>query len=64
MNEKEYFIDDRVIIPDNIMKMSREELDAQIKRLEAEAAAEKQRILAASAHKAAAPNKKAEKRSV
>lgn len=45
MNEKEYFIDDRVIIPERIMKMSKEELDAEIKRLEAIAAAEKERLL-------------------
>ncbi len=45
MSEKEYFIDDRVIIPDYIKKMSKEEINAEIKRLEAEAAAEKQRIL-------------------
>lgn len=43
-NEQEYFIDDRVIIPDYINKMSSHELDEQIKQLEAKAAAEKKRI--------------------
>ena len=39
-------LDDRVIIPEYIMKkMSVKELDVEIARLEAEAAAEKQRIL-------------------
>lgn len=37
MSEKEFFIDDRVIIPEDLKKMSREELDEEIKRLEAEA---------------------------
>lgn len=41
MAEKEYFIDDRVIIPDEIKKMSKEELDREIKKLEAEAIAQK-----------------------
>ena len=41
----EDFLDDRVIIPDYIKNMTEEELDAEIARLEAEAAAEKQRIL-------------------
>jgi len=36
MNEKKYFIDDRVIIPDDIKKMSKEELDAEIAKFEAE----------------------------
>lgn len=45
MNEKEYFINDNVVIPDEIRRMTREERQAEIKRLEAEAAAEKQRIL-------------------
>lgn len=46
MSEKEYFEDDRpVIIPEWIKKMSREERRAEIARLEAEAKAEKQRIL-------------------
>lgn len=37
MSEKEYFIDDRVIIPDDIKKMSKEELQIEIKKFEAEA---------------------------
>jgi len=44
-----YFLDDRVIIPDYIKKMSKEELDKEIARLEAEAKAErlkKQTIIA------------------
>ena len=45
MSEKEYFIDDRVIIPDNIKNMTKMELEAEIAKFEAEAAAEKQRIL-------------------
>jgi len=45
MAEKEYFIDDRVIIPDEIKKMSKEELDREIKKLEAEAIATKKAIL-------------------
>ncbi len=45
MAEKEYFIDDRVIIPDYIKKMTKDELEAEIVRLEAEAAAEKKRII-------------------
>lgn len=44
MAEKEYFIDDRCIIPDYIKKMSTKELDSEIARLEAEAKAEKERI--------------------
>lgn len=36
MNENQYFIDDRVIIPDEIKKMSKEELEAEIKMLEQE----------------------------
>ena len=47
MNEKEYFIDDRVIIPEEIKKMTKEERLAEIKKLEAEASAEKNRILKA-----------------
>lgn len=43
MAEKEYFIDDRVIIPDHIKKMSVEELDREIARLEAEAKSKKGR---------------------
>lgn len=45
MAEKEYFIDDRCIIPDYIKKMSAEELDREIARLEAEACAKKERIM-------------------
>ncbi len=45
MPEKEYFIDDRVIIPDSIKRMSDDELRAEISRLEAEAAAEKKHII-------------------
>lgn len=45
MNEKEYFIDDRCIIPDWIKKMTPEQRKSEIKRLEKEAAAEKERIL-------------------
>ncbi|MBQ8928340.1 MAG: hypothetical protein IJ055_08745 [Oscillospiraceae bacterium] len=46
MAEREYFIDDRVEIPEEIMKMTKEERQAEIERLEAEAAAEKSGILA------------------
>ncbi len=45
MAEKEYFIDDRVIIPEKIKNMTREERRAEIARLEAAAAEEKKRIL-------------------
>ncbi len=45
MAEKEFFIDDRLIIPDKIKKMTKEQRLAEIARLEKEAAAEKQRIL-------------------
>lgn len=45
MNEKEYFINDNVVIPEEIRRMTKEERQTEIKRLEAEAAAEKQRIL-------------------
>ena len=41
----EKVLDDRFIIPEDIQKMSIKELDAEIARLEAEAAAEKRRIL-------------------
>lgn len=47
MAEKEYFINDNVVIPYYIKKMSNEELDREIARLEAEAAKEKERILKA-----------------
>jgi len=43
MAEKEYFIDDRCIIPDYIKKMSTEELDREIARLEAEAKSKKEK---------------------
>jgi HAMP domain-containing protein len=36
MAEKEYFIDDRVIIPDEIKRMSVEELERAIKQMEDE----------------------------
>lgn len=36
MAEKEYFIDDRVIIPDYIKKMTKEELETAICQLEEE----------------------------
>lgn len=45
MTEKEYFIDDRVIIPDYIKNMSAEELDREIERLEAEAAKKRDGVL-------------------
>lgn len=45
MAEKEYFLDDRVIIPDNIRNMSHEERIAEIARLEAIAKLEKKKIL-------------------
>ncbi len=41
----EDFLDDRVIIPNYIKRLSNKELNAEIARLEAEAAAEKRRIL-------------------
>ena len=37
MNEKKYFINDRVIIPDDIKKMSKEELQKEIDKFEKEA---------------------------
>lgn len=36
MAEKEYFIDDRVIIPDYIKNMTKEELETAIRQLEEE----------------------------
>lgn len=42
----EDYLDDRVIIPDDIKKMSQDELKKEIAKLEAEARAEKARILA------------------
>ena len=44
MAENEYFIDDRIIIPDEIKRMSKEECRAEITRLEAEAAEKKRNI--------------------
>ena len=44
MSEKEYFIDDRVVIPEDIKKMSKEELDREIARLEEEGRKERERI--------------------
>lgn len=41
--KEEYFADDRVVIPEHIKKMSREELDAEIARLEKEAREKKER---------------------
>lgn len=41
--EEEYIVDDRVIIPEYIKRMSREELDQEIARLEEEARKEKDR---------------------
>ncbi len=43
MAEKKYFIDDRVIIPDEIKNMSREELEKSIKEMEDEIKAKKQK---------------------
>lgn len=45
MAEKEYFIDDRVIIPEGIKRMTKEERDNEIRKLEAEASAQKKNIL-------------------
>ena len=42
MSDKEYFIDDRVIIPDEIKKMTKEELETEIAKFEAEIAVRKQ----------------------
>ena len=36
MNDREYFIDDRVVIPDDIKNMSKEELQQAIEKLEKE----------------------------
>ncbi len=44
MAEKEYFIDDRVVVPDEIKRMTKEERLAEIARLEAEAAEKKKKI--------------------
>lgn len=45
MAEKEYFIDDNVIVPDWIKKMTPEERHAEIERLEKEAFKRKQEIM-------------------
>lgn len=42
MKEEQYFEDDRGIIPEYIKKMSNEELDSEIARLEQELKAQKQ----------------------
>ncbi len=42
MKKEEYFADDRCIIPEEIKKMSREELDAEIERMEKEAKRKKE----------------------
>lgn len=36
MKDKEYFIDDKVVIPDDIKNMSKEELQQAIEKLEEE----------------------------
>lgn len=36
MADKKYFIDDRIIIPDEIKNMTKEEIEAEIERLETE----------------------------
>ncbi len=41
MAEKEYLIDDRVIIPEEIKAMSKEELEKNIQKIEAEHKAKK-----------------------
>ena len=46
MAEKEYFIDDRNIIPEDIKNMSKEELQAEIAKFEAEAAKRKNKTIA------------------
>lgn len=45
MVEKEYFIDDRVTVPEKIRNMTHEERQAEIARLEKIARAEKEKIL-------------------
>lgn len=47
----EHFLDDNVVISDEVMKMTHEERRAEIARLEAEAAKEKERILKEEARK-------------
>ena len=44
----EKFLNDNVVIPDEIMKMSKEERKSEIARLEAEAASVKAAILSSS----------------
>lgn len=46
MSEKKYFINDNVVISEEVMKMTHEERRTEIARLEAEAAKEKARIKA------------------
>ncbi len=41
----DFFIDDRCIIPENVKNMPREQLDREIAELEAQARAEKDKIL-------------------
>lgn len=43
---REVFINDNLVIPERIKKMSRQEQDEMIKRLEKEAKAERERIRA------------------
>lgn len=45
MAEKEYFEDDRMIVPEWINKLTPDELDAEIERLEKEEAQKKAKIL-------------------
>ncbi len=45
MAEKEYLIDDRVIIPDEIKAMSKDELEKSIQKIEAEIKAKKEKPL-------------------
>ena len=45
MEHERYFAYDKLEIPEHIMKMTKAERRAEIARLEAEAAAERQRIL-------------------
>ena len=45
MAEKELFINDNVVVSEEILKMTSEERWAEIRRLEAEAREEKRRIL-------------------
>ena len=46
MKIEPYVVDDRVIIPDYIKKMTREELEAEIKRLEAKVIEKKKKAIA------------------